>query len=72
MSKKTLIISVILGFIVGITPSFFGIYFYNISWWLIVIPIIIITAILREKYNLDNTLLTKINKFMKEYFYEKN
>jgi len=71
MDKATKI-SIGIGFIVGIIPGFFGIYFYNLAWWLIVLPIIFISAYLREEYQLDNTLLTRIKKFKKKYFYDKN
>ena len=69
--KRETKISLIIGFIVGIFPAFFGIYFYNWEWWVIVLPVVSISAYLRNEYDLDNTTIKRFNNFKKKYFYDK-
>jgi len=63
--KNERIISFVIGFIIGIIPGFFGIYFFHLTWWMIVIPTIFVLIYLQEKYDFEKKLMNKINKIIK-------
>jgi len=70
MSQETKI-SIIIGSIMGVLPTLlFGLYIFDFLWWLIVISTISLSAYLRHKYDLDNTMKTKLINFKNKYFYD--
>ena len=46
--------ALLFGFIVGVFPSFFGIYINSIYWWIIVLPINFIGTYIDYKYFEEN------------------
>ena len=57
--------TIFFGFIVGLIPAFFNIYLYELPWWLIVVPIIIIGEYINDKYfeeNIDIFVKRKVKK----------